>query len=121
MNRFNNRPGNYPNKLANVSPKPPLITTAAPNTSQKPIFNKVPRTYNAAEMADRRAKGLCMFCDEPFTPGHQLKHKKTQLLVMEMEEDSSLSEEPETVEEIEKCKPTNRSPSTVLECSDGHL
>lgn len=46
-------------------------------------------------MADRRAKGLCMFCDEVFTPGHQLKHKRTQLLVMELEEEEPINEEVE--------------------------
>nr|DAD28974.1 TPA_asm: hypothetical protein HUJ06_030442 [Nelumbo nucifera] len=36
-------------------------------------------------MAERRAKGLCMFCDEVFTPGHQLKHKRVRLYVVELE------------------------------------
>lgn len=34
-------------------------------------------------MQDRRSKGLCMFCDELFTPVHQLKHKRSQIYVME--------------------------------------
>lgn len=42
-----------------------------------------------------------MFCDEPFTPGHQLKHKQTQLLVMEMDDDDYIvTKEPGLVEEI---------------------
>ncbi|KAL8138141.1 hypothetical protein V2J09_004142, partial [Rumex salicifolius] len=39
-----------------------------------------------AEMNERRAKGLCYQCDEPYTPDHYLKHKKTQLYLMEAEE-----------------------------------
>lgn len=77
----------------------PNSTPSLPSPTQKPIFNKVPRTFNAAEMADRRAKGLCMFCDEPFTPSHQLKHKRTQLLVMEMEDDDSTETETASHEE----------------------
>ncbi|MCI73726.1 hypothetical protein A2U01_0094990, partial [Trifolium medium] len=38
-------------------------------------------------MADRRAKGMCMFCDEPFTPGRHLKHRRSQLMVMELDDD----------------------------------
>jgi len=37
-------------------------------------------------MSDRRAKGLCYFCDEPFTPEHGLSHKTLQLHVMEVDE-----------------------------------
>lgn len=28
-----------------------------------------------------------MFCDEPFTPSHQLKRKKSRLLVLELDKD----------------------------------
>lgn len=42
-----------------------------------------------------------MFCDESFTPSHQLKHKQTQLLVMEMDDDDYIvTKEPGLVEEI---------------------
>ncbi|XP_029130601.1 uncharacterized protein LOC114916981 [Cajanus cajan] len=37
-------------------------------------------------MSERRAQGLCYFCDEPFTPEHGLSHKKLQLHVMEVDE-----------------------------------
>lgn len=37
-------------------------------------------------MQDRRAKGLCMFCDEVYTPGHSQKHKRSQIFVMEGDE-----------------------------------
>lgn len=40
-----------------------------------------------------------MFCDEPFTPGHELKHKKSQLLLMEIDDDDSVDEEIEIIEE----------------------
>ncbi|RDX66295.1 hypothetical protein CR513_54963, partial [Mucuna pruriens] len=30
----------------------------------KPFSSKAPRIYSVVEMADRRAKSLCIFCDE---------------------------------------------------------
>lgn len=44
-------------------------------------------------MQDRRSKGLCMFCDEPFTPSHQLKHKRSQIYVMECDDIDSTSDD----------------------------
>jgi len=38
-------------------------------------------------MSERRAKGLCYFCDEKFTPEHYLVHKKTQLFRMDVDEE----------------------------------
>lgn len=38
------------------------------------------------EMSERRAKGLCYYCDEKYTPDHHLKHKKTQLFMINYEE-----------------------------------
>ncbi|KAF3538415.1 hypothetical protein F2Q69_00024854 [Brassica cretica] len=70
---------------------PPTTPNEATDT-QKPNFiprnnpDKPPRKYSYQEMQDRRSKGLCMFCDEPFTPGHQLKHKRSQIYVMECDD-----------------------------------
>lgn len=40
-----------------------------------------------------------MFCDEPFIPGHQLKHKRSQMLVMEKDVEEPVDEEIEIIEE----------------------
>lgn len=90
--KFPSRNNLFPPKPTPFSPRPTTLPPTTPPT-QKPILTKVPRTFNASELADKRAKGLCMFCDEPFTPGHHLKHRKTQLLVMELDDDDSLEEE----------------------------
>jgi hypothetical protein len=37
-------------------------------------------------MSERRAKGLCYFCDEPFTPTHSLTHKKLQIHVLKVDD-----------------------------------
>lgn len=47
------------------------------------------KTLTYAEMQDSRAKGLCMFCDEQYTPGHHLKHNKAQVHLMEGNDDES--------------------------------
>lgn len=88
----------YPNRPNNIFIKPNYGNTSIyQNQTSKPILGKAPRTYSATEMADRRAKGLCVFCDEPFTPGHHLKHKKSQLLLMELDDDDSVDEEIEII------------------------
>ncbi|KAL8159020.1 hypothetical protein V2J09_000557 [Rumex salicifolius] len=49
--------------------------------------SNTPRKFlTPAEMSERRAKGLCYQCDEPYTPTHYLKHKKSQLFYLEAEE-----------------------------------
>lgn len=67
----------------------PLLPS--PDTNTKPLQRPPPIKHNTdpkptlkltyEEMQNRRAKGLCMFCDELFTPGHQLKHKRAQIYV----------------------------------------
>lgn len=72
---------------------PPSSSSTNPTPTPLPPSQRQTRTYSAHEMAERRAKGLCMFCDEQFTPGHQLKHKRSQLLVLEIDEDESPEED----------------------------
>ena len=50
-------------------------------------MGKLRHFLSQAEMSDRRAKELCYYCDEKFTPEHQLKHIKTQLFDMDVEEE----------------------------------
>lgn len=53
--------------------------------SLKKELNNHKSFYLNEEMSDRRAKGLCYYCDEKYTPGHYLKYKKTQLYMLETE------------------------------------
>ncbi|GAU17014.1 hypothetical protein TSUD_37720 [Trifolium subterraneum] len=66
----------------------PINTNSIPNPT-KPTFARTNRTYSAADMEERRTKGLCMFCDEVFTPGHQVKHRRNQLMVMELQDNDT--------------------------------
>lgn len=73
-----------------------LLTYQKPSEIKKPnmLVDEKPKEtvqqlkpfLSQEEMSARRAKGLCYHCDEKYTPGHYLKHKKTQLYMMEAEE-----------------------------------
>ena len=49
------------------------------------------------EMSERRAKGLCYYCDEKYTPGHYLNHKKTQLYLLETDDTEEFFEADEEI------------------------
>uniref|UniRef100_A0A151UFB4 Uncharacterized protein n=1 Tax=Cajanus cajan TaxID=3821 RepID=A0A151UFB4_CAJCA len=70
--------------------KPPLLPTPSKTTSKlQDTFKskqQTSKTLTLAYMSERREKGLCYFCDEPFTPEHGLSHKKLQLHLMEVDE-----------------------------------
>lgn len=53
-----------------------------------PGNEKITKKYSFEEIQERKNKGLCMFCEEQYTPGHHLKHKKAQIYVMECEDDN---------------------------------
>lgn len=82
------KPSTSATKSTTPSQTPNPISDPIP--TQKPIFNKTNRTLSNDEMADRRAKELCWFCDEPFSLGHHLKHRKNQLMILEMDEEEPL-------------------------------
>lgn len=69
----------------------------------KEMNGKLKPFLTQAEMSERRAKGLCYYCDEKFTPDHYLKHKKTQLYAMECEEEEIFHEALGYESEEEKC------------------
>ncbi|KAF2597345.1 hypothetical protein F2Q68_00010677 [Brassica cretica] len=54
------------------------------NQNNKPLLPNAPqKRFSFDEMQERKRKGLCMYCEEPFTPGHQLKHHRSELLLVE--------------------------------------
>nr|KYP34597.1 hypothetical protein KK1_044431 [Cajanus cajan] len=65
------------------------------------------RTLTPSYMSERRAKGLCYFCDQPFTTKHSLTHKKLQIHVMEIGSPTASEEEEQETEEggIESVEP----------------
>lgn len=65
--------------------EPHITKTVLP---EKPRDNQMqPRKFlSNEEMSARRAKGLCYFCDEQYTPEHYKVHRKAHLFVLDMEE-----------------------------------
>ncbi|XP_020890755.1 uncharacterized protein LOC110230884 [Arabidopsis lyrata subsp. lyrata] len=80
------------NKQSNKSQLP--FRKDAENHIPKAVLPKRPRDHQMQprkflsneEMSARRAKGLCYFCDEQYTPEHYKVHRKAQLFVLDMEE-----------------------------------
>ncbi|KAF2563650.1 hypothetical protein F2Q70_00014527 [Brassica cretica] len=63
---------------------PPTATTTTGNQNNKPLIPNAPqKRVSFEEMQERKRKGLCMYCEEPFTPGHQLKHRRSEFLLLE--------------------------------------
>lgn len=48
-----------------------------------PLITKTPRRLTCEEIEEKKAKGICFICDEPYTPNHHLKHKRDQLYLIE--------------------------------------
>lgn len=80
---FNPNWKQHQNTYPKPSTAPPLLPT--PTLTSKPQkgapfpanTEKPTKKFSYQEMQDRHAKGMCMFCDEVYTPGHSLKHKKS--------------------------------------------
>ncbi|KAG2303549.1 hypothetical protein Bca52824_032200 [Brassica carinata] len=54
------------------------------NQSNKPILSNTPqKRVSFVEMQERKRRGLHMYCEEPFTPGHQLTHRRSEFLFLE--------------------------------------
>ncbi|KAJ4887324.1 hypothetical protein Rs2_27072 [Raphanus sativus] len=88
-------------------------SSAAPTTNTKPIIPNTPhKRLSFDEMQERKRKGLCMFCEEPFTPGHQLKHKRSQILYLEAEQgEVSDDDDEETPAEFELENHDDKTPT----------
>ncbi|GJX34061.1 retrotransposable element Tf2 [Tanacetum coccineum] len=82
----------YANKTVSYPPKSTTTTLAlpAPNTISKPAYVQPRKQLTQKEIADKRAKNLCFYCDEKFVPGHKCSG---QLFLLEICADKSTSEE----------------------------
>ncbi|KAG2310944.1 hypothetical protein Bca52824_022501 [Brassica carinata] len=100
-----------------------LSLSHAPTKTSRPAFNSAQRSnfsqpnksqYNTMtslaanthtaekglfeEMQEQKRKGLCMYCEEPFTPRHHLKHRPAEFLFLDA--DTEFDEEIALVEKI---------------------
>lgn len=67
------------------------------NDKQKEVVRQPQKFLSNEEMSERRAKGLCYYCDEKYTPGHYLNHKKTQLYLLETDDTEEFFEADEEI------------------------
>ncbi|PKI53799.1 hypothetical protein CRG98_025805 [Punica granatum] len=84
------------------------------HTSQRntpPLHNHPHRTLTQKEMDEKRAKNLCLWCEEKFVPGHKCSRRQAFLIEVEaVEEDQEVS----TEEELEEIPPPQISLNALL-------
>lgn len=88
-------------KIFHKQHKPPLLPDLPQNLEVNRPKTQTTRSLTRAYMNERRVRGLCYFCDEPFTPAHSLTHKKLQIHVLELDEDNDSDEETTTPMEVD--------------------
>ncbi|CAL0311123.1 unnamed protein product [Lupinus luteus] len=101
------------NILTNQGGGRPLLNHKPTNVDDAELVKEKPRggrSLTPAYMNERRAKGLCYFCDEPFTPEHNLTHKKLQIHLLEIDD----LEEPTVVNE-------GLQEVSIKPCEDPHI
>ncbi|WVZ23582.1 hypothetical protein V8G54_002126 [Vigna mungo] len=79
-------PSAYTNTKVILPPPKPLNKPTDSQTNQRRSNKKFTPTF----MTERRSKGLCYFCDEPYSPAHALTHKKLEIHLLEVNDNPSL-------------------------------
>lgn len=90
----------HPHKALLPTPNSRVFKTSPIHSSDTQVK---PKTLTSAERAEKLAKGLCFFCDQPYEKRHRCNNKKTQLFLIEIpgEEDEEMAElVGETAEDI---------------------
>jgi hypothetical protein len=83
------------------APTRPLIN----NTNIYPTYKPI-RPIRTKEMDDRRAKGLCFWCDEKCVPRHRCRNKKLYSLCIIKDDEENLEEgEPIEIMNVEVLTP----------------
>lgn len=80
--------------MSRIFTRVPLTWSKESSSRSNPVGGKSVHKLSQSELSERRAKSLCYFCDEKLTPEHYaLKHKKTQLFNIEMDDEGEGDEE----------------------------
>ncbi|KAJ0851953.1 putative nucleotidyltransferase, Ribonuclease H [Helianthus annuus] len=101
--RYTPNNSNFPHKSFNSQLKPPsaMNANALPLLPSPKLGNHLPvkttRRLTTKEMAEKREKGECFWCNEKFTPSHNCRNK--QLFNLELTDDP----EEEEINEEEEC------------------
>ena len=88
----------------------PTPTNHFSHSSQKPT-----RAIRPRDLEERRAKRLCFWCDERFTPGHRCKNKRLYSLCIVEDDEDNLDRE----EEINVVEQESLIPHISLNALDG--
>ncbi|GKC45860.1 putative mitochondrial protein [Tanacetum coccineum] len=94
-NSYANRSMTYPPKITTTT----LALLAQPNTGTKSAYVQPRKQLTQKEIAYKRAKNLCFYCDETFVTGHKCNG---QLFSLEIYADGSNSEDCELKELLDK-------------------
>ncbi|GJZ49966.1 transposon ty3-I gag-pol polyprotein [Tanacetum coccineum] len=80
----------YANRNVTYPPKATTTTLAfpAPNTRVKSAYVQPKKQLTQKEIADKRAKNLCFYCDEKFVPGHKCSGQLFSLEICAAESNS---------------------------------
>ena len=108
---YNKNPPGLPNNNfkpphSGILPSPSPYNLNTTNRTTRPIRNK--------DLDERRAKGLCFWCDEKFIPGHRCQNKKLYSLCIV--EDNEEGSEEEGVTEVD---PETYNPYISLNALEG--
>lgn len=109
-----------PNFQKNSTPNPTFKKTIDVGENKNNHHNTVTggRRLTSAEMNEKRAKGLCFFCDEKYTMGHVCKAKK-QLYLIDVVEEEERVEEVELIQEQEHQNATHEFMTISLQAYTG--
>ncbi|WZZ27446.1 hypothetical protein YC2023_010847 [Brassica napus] len=78
--------------------KPSSLSSLTPKTRKSK--RHIPLKYSCDEIYERMEKGLCIFCEARDTPGHHdLKHKGVEILMIESDDQSIVTESEPSYEE----------------------
>ncbi|KAG8374641.1 hypothetical protein BUALT_Bualt10G0017100 [Buddleja alternifolia] len=103
----------FPNQPHPFQHQKPPSTQSITNNPMRNTSKPNGRRLSPQEMEEKRAKGLCFFCDDKYTLGHVCS-KRRQLFLMEVENEDEIQEEEESElvvtngeQEIEDSNPTD--------------
>ncbi|XP_020105551.1 uncharacterized protein LOC109722075 [Ananas comosus] len=114
-------PKGFNNSSMSPAPRTPRNPNHQGLLGAAPMPIKPARNVSNAAFDERRAKGLCFWCEEKYSPGHQCKKKqlyKIELLEEGSTDNTNSNEESESIGEVE-LEPVECAPQISLHALAG--
>nr|CAD1843957.1 unnamed protein product [Ananas comosus var. bracteatus] len=114
-------PKGFNNSSMSPAPRTPRNSNHQGLLGAAPMPIKPARNVSNVAFDERRAKGLCFWCEEKYTPGHQCKKKqlyKIELLEEGSTDNTNSNEESESIGEVE-LEPVECAPQISLHALAG--